>query len=268
MDGVKPGGFVIQGGQKTYTIDNLLTDPHVVYNENNLPYATTIQLSMPLNEEITPVESDAIIIANPETDRAAQNRHFDTFLHANGTASQPQELALNYGEKLIILEDTASNNPNQAINGKAITIIENDLKPTKNVTIETNVRQLAVRIYKACRYLVVDHLFDTDKLDKDIYWLQNKAEEWTKIVGLGKILATAALAMVGAREDDDDDDEMSDDYIQTFYYNGTVAFAPIEVDPTNDEPVTPFEPVIAEATIADQINGNIFSDDLIQFSTI
>lgn len=258
--------MTIQGGERQYTIQNLLTDPHVIYNENNLPYATSIQLSMPLTEEITPVETDAIIYTNTAVATPEQRRvHFSSFDSFTPGSNQPLELFLKYGDKLAILEDTTSTNINQGVNGKAITIIDNDILTKKDMTSEANTVELGVRIYKACKYFIINHLTNPQQIDKDIFWLQNKASEWQNIIGIGKILASAALALVGAREDADDDSQMEEDYVQDFYYNGTVAFAPIEIDVSTEEPVTPFEPVIAEATIADQINGNIFSNDLIQF---
>lgn len=234
----------IQSNVVSIDIGNIMTNPNVVYNENNLPYATNIDIEFPLNHEISPVQTSALTITN--STEPAKLIAFDRFENADGTNETPTTIPINHGENLIILEQTNATNPNEQVDGNALTIIQNDIPDPAEPG-----KKLYAKILKRCKYYLTDRYSNPDHFAKDLFWLNKQKGNVSKIIGLSKLAASALLA--AAEVDPEDPMETP------FYYNGTVLL--LEAEDAQD--VEDF--VIPSGTIADQLNGNIYSSDVIDF---
>lgn len=243
----------IQSNVVSIDIGNIMTNPNVVYNENNLPYATNIDIELPLNHEISPVQTSAITVTNSL--EPAKLLTFDRFQDVVATPANSTNIPINNGENLIILEETSANNPNEQLNGNAITIIQNDLPEP-----ETPDKRLFARIMKNCKYFLTDRYQNPEHFAHDIFWLNKQKGNISKIIGLSKLAASALLG-VAETPDNDSQDPMDPDPTEEtqFYYNGTMLLLEAE----DETEVNEF--VIPSGTIADQLNGNIYSSDVIDF---
>lgn len=234
----------IQSNVVSIDIGNIMTNPNVVYNENNLPYATNIDIELPLNQEISPVQTSGVTITN--TEEPAKLIPFDRFQNGDGSQSNPTKIPINYGENLIILEQTNANNPNEQVDGNALTVIQNDIQDPAIPG-----QKLYAKILKNCKFYLTDRYSNPQHLAKDIFWLNKQKGNISKIIGLSKLAASALLSL---------NDFIPGEVVETpFYTNGTVLLLPA----ADEQEVEEF--VIPGGTIADQLNGNIYSSDVIDF---
>lgn len=232
---VEEGAIGTLGSKGYLDITNFITDPNVVYNENNLPFATSIRVQLPEDKEITPIQTDALYHANGNNSNQANLIPFNIFEN-----NVPNTTTVNVGnnQSLLVLERTTDNE--EGVSGNAVTVIEND----------TGVGLLA-KMKKNCKYYVTSRFHDPQLLAQDLYWLNRKYNDINKIIGLAKLSATALLAAAK-------DDQQAADDSEVVWYNGNVYLS------KSQQSIEGF--IIPEGpTIAEQLNGNIYADEVIEF---
>lgn len=223
-------------GYNVYEITDFQNNGLITSNQNNKSYATSLSIRIP-NGQNTTVRTNKLIVSNPvEEGVTIPFNNFNEFVPS--VSEQQRKISLRTGDSLIIHERTSTND--NLIPGNGISVIEQDI-PGKT---------LWVKLLKNVRYYIKDRYNNPGNFNKDLYWL-NRAVNAAKLFGLSKTLASGLIAVAA-----DITTESTDDAV---WYSNTMAIS------ANESAINDFVH-IEGSEIAEQLNGNIYSSDVIQFS--